>query len=227
MSDRLIKLLTSQEAAEILLLRLAAVGLKPGDAIPMSQITARWQRTIYSFAELGSGIDYLLARKCLEQREEPREALYLTEEGFAALRTLSGRPKSARTSQRLRARNEAQCERPILLVEDDEPFREALEEELIRAGHHVITAADGQEALELLQSDATPCVLLLDLMMPRVDGWQVINALRSDSRFADIPVVVLTAISERAPKGTILFRKPLQLDSLLAVLQEKCRRKSA
>ena len=227
MSDRSIKLLTRQEAAEILLLRLAALGLKPGDAIPMSQITARWQRTIYSFAELGSGIDYLIARKFLEQRENPTEALYLTEEGFAALRHLPSQPKNARTSQRLRVRNQAKCERPILLVEDDEPFRQALEEELTRAGHYVVTAADGQEALEMLQSDTAPCVLLLDLMMPRVNGWQVLSALRSDPRYADIPVVVLTAVAERAPKDTILFRKPLQLDSLLTVVEEKCRRRTA
>jgi two-component system chemotaxis response regulator CheY len=226
MSDRSIKLLTSQEAAEILLLRLAALGLKPGDAIPMSQITARWQRTIYSFAELGSGIDYLIARKFLEQRENPLEALYLTEEGFEALR-LPNRPKSARTSQRLRLRNQAKCARPILLVEDDEPFRQALEEELSRAGHYVLTAADGQEALEMLQGDAAPCILLLDLMMPRVNGWQVLDVLKSDPRYADIPVVLLTAVAERAPKDTILFRKPLQLDSLLTVVEEKCRRKTA
>lgn len=224
MSDRPIKLLTSQEAAEILLLRLAALGLKPGDAIPMSEITARWQRTIYSFAELGSGIDHLIARKFLERRENPTEALYLTEEGFAGLRHQPNRPQNTRASQRLRARNQAKCQRPILLVEDDEPFRQALEEELTRAGHYVVTAADGQEALEMLQSETAPCILLLDLMMPRVNGWQVLDALRTDPRYANIPVIILTAVSERAPKDTILFRKPLQLDSLLTVVEEKCRR---
>ncbi|HEX2569006.1 MAG TPA: response regulator [Polyangia bacterium] len=190
----------------------------------MSQITARWQRTIYSFAELGAGIDYLLNRRYLEKREDPTEALYLTEEGHAVLRSQQDRPKSARTSQRLRARNQAHCERPILLVEDDDAFRQALEEELVRAGHHVITAADGQEALEMLQANAPPCVLLLDLMMPRVNGWQVLNVLRSDPRFTNLPVIVLTAIAERAPKDTILFRKPLQLDTLLSTVAEKCRR---
>ncbi|HEX2569639.1 MAG TPA: response regulator [Polyangia bacterium] len=191
----------------------------------MSQITARWQRTVYSFAELGFAIDHLLSQKYLEPQDEPSEPtgiFNLTEAGFEAMR----RQARPRTSQRMRARNQTARKRPILLAEDDDAFREALEEELTRAGHHVVTAADGEEALQLLQTDIVPSLLLLDLMMPRVNGWQVLGTLRSDPRFANIPVVVLTAIADRAPRDVVLFPKPLQLDSLLSLIEEICRREA-
>ena len=217
------RLLTSQEAAAILLRRLAALGLKPGDAIPKSQMKARWQRTIYSFTELDLGIDYLLARKLVEQREDPTEALYLTEEGFEALRNPLPRPADSRAPQEMRLRNQTLGKRPILLVEDDDAFRDALEEELTLAGYYVVTAKDGQEALDLLETSITPGLVLLDLMLPRLNGWEVLGKLQSDPRFADLPVAVVTAFSNRAPAGTALFRKPLQLDSLLAFVAEKSR----
>jgi CheY-like chemotaxis protein len=189
----------------------------------MSQMRARWQRTIYSFAELSLGIDHLLSQKYLEQREDSAEALYLTEAGFGALRQLQGRPASSRVSERMRLRNQARCTRPILLVEDDEPFREALEEELARAGHHVVTAGDGEEALRLLAEGGPPCVLLLDLMMPRTTGWQLLERLRSEPDYTAIPVALVTAVADRAPKGVVVFKKPLQLEALLSFVEERCR----
>jgi two-component system chemotaxis response regulator CheY len=214
------RLLKGHEAAAILLRRLAALGLKPGDAIPMSQVRARWQRTIYSFTELDLGIDYLLARKYVERREDPVEALFLTEQGFQALQNPPPRPADSQVAQQMRLRNQKQGKRPILLVEDDGAFRDALEEELTVAGYYVVTARDGQEALELLETIIHPGLVLLDLMLPRLNGWEVLDALQSDPRFANLPVAVVTAFSDRAPAGTVLFRKPLQLDSLLAFIAE-------
>ena len=81
-----------------------------------------------------------------------------------------------------------------ILVVDDQPLvREVLERNLTVAGHHVRLAADGIEALESIRSHR-PDLILLDLMMPRMDGFEVIARLRDDPKLSTIPVVVLTAM---------------------------------
>jgi CheY-like chemotaxis protein len=215
------QLLTRKEAAAILLRRLRVLGLKANDLIPMSLVRARWQRTIYSFAELDEGIDYLVFRKYLERRRDDTEVLYLSEEGFQALHKPPPELMGARGSQQGRRRPPTARQRPILFVEDDDAFREALEEELAGAGHDVITAKDGEEALEFLETGVTPGLILLDLMMPRRNGWEVLERLQCDPRWAGIPVAVVTAFSPRVPAGTKLFRKPLQLESLLTFVAER------
>lgn len=80
-----------------------------------------------------------------------------------------------------------------VLVVDDEPdvlllCRVNLEFE----GYEVVEAADGQQAMEKV-AEHTPDVILLDVMMPRMDGWQVLSALKADETYRDIPVVMLTA----------------------------------
>ena len=221
MSTSSTKLLTGQEAASILLRRLRVLGLKVGDAVPMSQIRARWQRTIYSFTELDVGIDHLLINKHLELRRDDTDILYLTEAGFEALRNARLQSADSRTPHQNRRHPHTPGQRPLLLVEDDDAFRDALEEELLGAGYDVVTAEDGQEALDFLETGALPSLILLDLMMPRVNGWDVLNTLKADPRFVSIPVILMTAFPERAPTGTRLFSKPLQLDALLAFLAEK------
>ncbi len=84
-------------------------------------------------------------------------------------------------------------DRRTVLVVDDEPdvlllCRVNLEFE----GYEVIEAADGEEAMERVRS-ARPDVVLLDVMMPKMDGWQVLGAIKEDPELADIPVVMLTA----------------------------------
>lgn len=215
------KLLSGQEAAEILLRRLAALGFKAGDPIRMSQMRARWQRTIYSFTELDVGIDYLLVRRYLEPRRDDTDILYLTEAGFEALRKAVPRPADSRESQVNPRPAQTLRKRPILVVEDDDAFRDALEEELTGAGYYVVTAKDGKEALELLETGIIPGLVLLDLMMPRLNGWEFLVTLESEPRFANLPVAVMTAFSHRAPRGARLFSKPLQIEALLAFIAEK------
>lgn len=215
------KLLTGQEAASILLRRLRALGLKAGDVIRMSQVKARWQRTIYSFTELDVGLEHLLVRKYLESRDDETDALYLTETGFEALRNSSPRSADSGASRPKPQPRQTPHHRPLLLVEDDDAFREALQEELTGAGYDVVTAQDGQEALEFLETGILPSLILLDLMMPRINGWEVLDTLRSDPRFVGIQVILMTAFPQRAPAGTRLFSKPLQLDALLSFLAEK------
>ena len=82
--------------------------------------------------------------------------------------------------------------RCVLLVEDTRAIRELLSLVLEDEGHEVVVARDGQEALDLLET-VTPDVILTDLMMPRVDGWQLIAALRFDPVASPIPIVVISS----------------------------------
>ena len=80
----------------------------------------------------------------------------------------------------------------ILVVDDDEDSRTLLAHLLKREGYEVDTAIDGQDAVEKLPDDSID-VLLLDVMMPRMDGFAVCEALKKDSRTASLPVILLTA----------------------------------
>jgi len=82
--------------------------------------------------------------------------------------------------------------RPVLVVEDDAATRDHLERTLGKAGWQVLSAGNGKEALELLKT-AEPALVLLDLMMPEMDGFEFLNRFRRDPRFLYTPVIVLTA----------------------------------
>jgi DNA-binding response OmpR family regulator len=85
----------------------------------------------------------------------------------------------------------------ILVVEDELPIRKLIELNLRLETHDVITAADGYEALQ--QSEAgLPDLIILDIMLPGLDGWEVLKRLRQDPKFQDTPVVVLTALVQDA-----------------------------
>jgi CheY-like chemotaxis protein len=115
---------------------------------------------------------------------------------------------------------------PVLVAEDDHEIREALEALLGEVGFHVLTAADGRQALELLRqhagSSTFPAVLLLDLMMPVMNGWEVLAELKKDPVLASLPVVIVSAFAEQAPRGNgvrAVLRKPVQVETLLKTLE--------
>lgn len=81
---------------------------------------------------------------------------------------------------------------PVLLVEDNELNREMLLRRLQRAGLTVITACDGQQALDLMVSDL-PAVVLMDMSLPVLDGWTACRMARQDERIRHIPIIALTA----------------------------------
>jgi len=90
---------------------------------------------------------------------------------------------------RLRLKHDA---RPVLVVEDDTATRELLERSLRKEGWLVVTAGNGREALQAVKS-SEPCLVLLDLMMPEMDGFEFLTHFRREARFAQTPVIVLTA----------------------------------
>jgi two-component system chemotaxis response regulator CheY len=108
----------------------------------------------------------------------------------------------------------------LLLVDDDDFLREALEEALAYEGHEVSTASDGAEALALLERGLAPDAVLLDLMMPVLDGWGFVERQQAEPRWADIPVVVLTAMGTlpRPIAARALLHKPFRLEELLEAL---------
>ena len=105
----------------------------------------------------------------------------------------------------------------ILVVDDDEAIRELLQVLLQHADHEVECACGGGEALARLSRDPRPELILLDLMMPEISGWQVLEALETSQELSAIPVVVLTAYDARAdlPAGRPSLHKPLDPDVLL------------
>ena len=84
----------------------------------------------------------------------------------------------------------------VLLVEDSKFLRIANQRALARAGYEVSTAADGEEALRVA-NEKLPDIILLDMMLPRLSGLEVLHALKQNPATADIPVMVLTSLSQR------------------------------
>jgi CheY-like chemotaxis protein len=115
----------------------------------------------------------------------------------------------------------------ILVVDDDEDTRNSMAMVLELQGYGVVTAANGQEALERLRDADLPCLILLDLMMPVLDGWQFRDQQRQDPALAPIPVVVVSAHGALDEKAAALdaaayLRKPIELDQLLNTVQRHC-----
>lgn len=116
----------------------------------------------------------------------------------------------------------------VLVVEDNEDIRDAVAESLEDAGYDVWVAANGAIAMDALRnSNDLPCLILLDLMMPVMDGAQFLQEMRRDPRLSALPVVVVTADGSAITKATALgthggLRKPVHLDDLLSTVSKYC-----
>jgi CheY-like chemotaxis protein len=118
--------------------------------------------------------------------------------------------------------------RYILVVDDDDDLRETMELLLSTKGHAVVTAANGAEALESLQVGPThPCVILLDLMMPVMDGFEMLRRMGADPRLSAVPVVVLTGAGPLADRRQAevqveVLRKPVDRQKILSTVERFC-----
>ena len=112
--------------------------------------------------------------------------------------------------------------RRILIVEDDEGIRDGLAEYLGEVGYSVTTAENGRKALDVLATMESPCLVLLDLMMPVMDGWQFLEALEADEAIASIPVVVVTAAGDTPNVGRPVLKKPIHVEKLLDTVRRYC-----
>lgn len=116
------------------------------------------------------------------------------------------------------------CERPILIVEDDVTLRTSLADLLTQQGYNVECASDGLEAYKRLCAvGAPPLVILLDLMMPRLDGMEFQLLARSLPSAVDVPIVVLTGSRDYAGAAAGLakqvFHKPVNTARLLTTIR--------
>jgi CheY-like chemotaxis protein len=116
--------------------------------------------------------------------------------------------------------------RLILLVEDDFVLRSSLSELLISEGYRVECCADGREAFRRLHNPPKPDIIVLDIMLPHVDGFELRALQRRSPFIANIPVVVISA-HDLDPKEVAAldlpppFRKPLDIPALLSALEER------
>jgi CheY-like chemotaxis protein len=121
------------------------------------------------------------------------------------------------------------CDNIVMVVEDDGGIRESLMEVLEDNEYQPIGAANGKEAIDRLRAlHDRPCVILLDLMMPVMDGREFRALLLQDAELGAIPVVILTAHANLrdAAEGmaaAACLKKPVQLDVLLQIIHRFCR----
>ena len=123
---------------------------------------------------------------------------------------------------------------PVLVVDDDPDLRDSLMRLLEDEGYETLGASNGREALEVLERPAgRPCLILLDLMMPVMNGWETIEHLAAHPELGRIPIAIMSACNTPQRQSnmgaidelTFLFlRKPIEIQALLDVVAEKCPR---
>ena len=115
----------------------------------------------------------------------------------------------------------------VLVVDDDRDIRDSLVELLQDQGYRAAGAANGLEALEVLRTSAPlPCVILLDLMMPMMDGWEFREAQLQNPAWTQVPVIVISAYNDLEAKAHTLaaehLRKPLATRTLIEAVRRHC-----
>jgi CheY-like chemotaxis protein len=111
----------------------------------------------------------------------------------------------------------------VMVIEDDADIRAALVELLEGEGYIVDAAENGADALARLSEIARPCVILLDLMMPVMNGWQFLATRKDSTELSHIPVVVVSAMSQRTPASVeAIVPKPVDVSALLGVIEKLC-----
>jgi CheY-like chemotaxis protein len=112
----------------------------------------------------------------------------------------------------------------VLLVDDDEDLRDSIAELLRRRGYRVATADDGHAALAIIATTQLPCVVLLDLVMPGMDGWKFLALVQADPVMSSIPIVIASGhAATHAPTGIAgVLHKPFDLQELYEVVARHC-----
>jgi CheY-like chemotaxis protein len=111
----------------------------------------------------------------------------------------------------------------VLVVEDELDLREMMRDALELNGYAVVTAEDGQDALNKISDIDHLCLVILDLLMPVMNGWDFVERMRRRTELASVPVVVHSSAPGPEPAGvTRVLQKPILFDRLLAVVREYC-----
>lgn len=113
--------------------------------------------------------------------------------------------------------------RTVLIVDDEFASRDCLRQLLEQDGRAVITAADGHQALALLRAIPLPRLIVLDLAMPRMNGWEFLTNKNEDPVIAGIPTIVLSGTLTELPAGAMdHLTKPVDLGRLRALVDQYC-----
>lgn len=109
----------------------------------------------------------------------------------------------------------------VLIVDDEPGIRDSLAELFEDAGYSTMSAADGGAALELLRGERLPDIVLLDLLMPVLNGNEVYAAMQADRRLAGIPVIITTSDPSLAPSGLLIMKKPINVKRLISTVAQQ------
>ena len=114
----------------------------------------------------------------------------------------------------------------VLIVDDDARIRALMARLLETSGYNAVEAANGKEALALMRR-RRPCVILLDLQMPVMDGWEFRRQQLADPELAEVPVICVTGFYDQSDMfrstGVKCFTKPVQLSALLQAIRDVCK----
>lgn len=112
----------------------------------------------------------------------------------------------------------------ILVVDDDVDIRNAIVEVLEMEGHMTMQASNGKEALDILAANEKPCLVLLDMMMPVMNGREFLNVVQASVKLRPVPVVVVSAhATVNDTQGSVGFlRKPVNIDSIIKIASQYC-----
>jgi len=116
-------------------------------------------------------------------------------------------------------------ENTVLVVEDEEESRTTLMQILEFEGFSVVGCANGREALDYLTQSQHPCLIIMDIRMPVMDGTQLRSALLRDPRLGKIPIIIVTAMDPSAAHALAarrVFRKPVDVDALMVAVRQNC-----
>ncbi len=109
----------------------------------------------------------------------------------------------------------------VLVIDDEEDIRETLRDVIEMEGCSALLAASAQEGIKILETQK-PCLIILDLMMPGMNGAEMLTLLRHDERLSNLPVLMSTSAPSRAPAGVALLPKPIDLDALCNWIHTNC-----
>lgn len=112
---------------------------------------------------------------------------------------------------------------PVLVIDDDLDIRETIETVLRHRGWPVATAENGAAALDWLHGHPAPCMILLDLMMPMMDGFEFRERQLAEPALAEIPTVIMTGAGTLKREIDVLI-KPVSVKTLIGYLEKHCRR---
>lgn len=122
-------------------------------------------------------------------------------------------------------KDETCCSHSVLVVEDDDDIRNAIVDLLESEGYKAESAVNGKDALEKLGNINKPCLVLLDMMMPIMNGRQFLDEVMKDSKLAPLPILIVSAVADKTnTEGSVGFlKKPIDIDVVLDLVSQYCK----